>query len=158
MYITGKILVKCVSKNYQRYLFSKYLVCVQERALGETRRKILRCLFPKQTSNVQTGIYIYIYIYINIYIIYIYIYIIYIYIFLKFEFDLNPYILISKIWVYIKTSYFYVYTLDCNVSWIYKQHKDQQVNISYSPSETFILLLFYQPLSFLEKNLPFPTF
>ena len=75
MYITGKILVKCVSKNYQRYLFSKYLVCVQERALGETRRKILRCLFPKQTSNVQTGIYIYIYIYINIYIIYIYIYI-----------------------------------------------------------------------------------
>ena len=52
---------------------------------------------------------------------------------------------ISKIWVYNKTCYFYIYTWD--VSWIYK-HKDQQVNISYSPSATFIPLLFYQLLPF----------
>ena len=58
--------------------------------------------------------------------------------------------IISKIWVCIKTCYFYVYTLDCNVSSIYK-HKDWQVNISYSPSVTFICLLYYQPLPFLER-------
>ena len=61
----------------------------------------------------------------------------------------------SKIWVYNKTFYFYIYiyTWDCYVSWIYKD-KDQQVNISYSPSATLIPLVFYQLLPFLEKNVP----
>ena len=60
-------------------------------------------------------IYKYVYIYINIYI-YVYIYIYY----LNLNFTLN---LISKIWVYNKTCYFYICTGDCIVSWIYK-HKD----------------------------------
>ena len=29
----------------------------------------------------------------------------------------------GHIWAYNKTCYFYIYTWDCNVSWIYK-HKD----------------------------------
>ena len=32
MCITGKIVMKFVSKNYYRYLFPKYVVCNQERA------------------------------------------------------------------------------------------------------------------------------
>ena len=51
----------------------------------------------------------------------------------------------------------YIYTWDCNVSWIY-EHKDQQVNISYSPSATFIPLLFYELLPFLEINVPSSIF
>ena len=43
------------------------------------------------------------------------------YIFLKFEFYLKHYL--KNLVIYIKTCYFYVYALDCNVSWIYK-HKD----------------------------------
>ena len=51
------------------------------------------------------------------------------------------YIYISKIWVCYKNCYFYIYTWDCNVSWIDK-HKDQQVSISYSPSAILIPLHF----------------
>ena len=65
--------------------------------------------------------------------------------------------LISRIWVYSKNFYFCIYTWDCNVSWIYK-HKVQQLNISYSPSATFVPLLFYQHLPFLKKNVPSPIF
>ena len=65
--------------------------------------------------------------------------------------------LISRIWVYSKNFYFCIYTWDCNVSWIYK-HKDQQVNISYSPSATFIPLLFYQLLPFFREKCTLPHF
>ena len=69
----------------------------------------------------------------------------------KSEFYLKSYL---KICVYNnKICYFYIYTCDCNVSWIYK-HKDKQVNMSYSPSATFMPRLLYQLLNFLEKNVP----
>ena len=59
----------------------------------------------------------YVCMYVCMYIyIYIYIYILYI----KFEFYLKPYL---RNLGNNKTCYFYIYTWDCNVSWIYK-HKD----------------------------------
>ena len=79
------------------------------------------------------------------------------------------YIYIYIIWILLKTLsqkfgdiiklviYFYIYTWDCNVSWIYES-KDYQVNMSYSLSAIFIPLLFYQPLPFSEKNIFCPIF
>ena len=69
---------------------------------GETQRKILRFLFLKKPSNVLTRIYIYIYTYFR---------------------NLNLHKTLSqKFGFIIKTCYFHVYTLDCNVCRIYK-HK-----------------------------------
>ena len=70
---------------------------------------------------------------------------------------LSLYTFSLSLYIYIKICYFYVCTWYCNVPWIYK-HKEQQVNISYSPWATFISLLFQQPLPFLERNVPFPIF
>ena len=78
MCTTSKILVKFVSENYWRYLFSKYVVCDQKRAQGWNSKENLEMSVPE--------IYIYIYIYTYIY---IYIYILYIY--------------ISEIWILLKT-------------------------------------------------------
>ena len=94
---------------------------------GEIRRKILRCQFLK-------------YIYIYIYIIYMHIW--------NLNFTQN---LISTIWVYNKTYYFYVY-----IPWI--EMFLEFINIRYSPSATFIPLLFYQPLPFLDKKCTLPHF
>ena len=88
------------------------------------------------------------------YIYILYIYYIHIIYYIKSEFHLKPYL---KNLIYSKTCYFYICIWDCNVSWIYK-HKNQQVNISYSPSATFIPLLFYQLLPFQKKNVPSPFF
>ena len=61
MCTTSKILVKFVSENYWRYLFSKYVVCDQKRAQGWNSKENLEMSVPE------------IYIYIYIYILYIYI-------------------------------------------------------------------------------------
>ena len=101
---------------------------------SETRRKILRCLFLKRPSNVLTGIYIYIYIYIH-----------------NSEIWILRKTLSQKFGFIIKTCYFHVYTLDCNVPWIYK-HK----LLSFSNLH-FATILPTSPF-FGEKNVPYPIF
>ena len=63
MYTTGNILVKFVSKIYYRYIFFKYVVCVQERARG-VRHEGKSILYIYIISKIWIYIYIYIYIYI----------------------------------------------------------------------------------------------
>ena len=114
----GKILVKFVSKNYQRYHFSKYVVCDQKRASGWEMKENLEMPVPEveeQCPDSNIYIYIYIYIYvrvcvcvcvcvykvIHIYIyIYIYIYIIYI-ICIIILFIINSYYIIILYFIYI---------------------------------------------------------
>ena len=97
---------------------------------------------------------IYIYIYIHTYI-YIYIW--------NLNFIEN---FISKSWVYIKTCSFYVYTLDCNVSWIYKQrlaskHKLFSLSKLYFstilPASPFWRKMYPPPLFDEEKELQSPS-
>ena len=87
-------LVKFVSKNYQGYIFSKYVVCNQKR--GGVRYDAC-CL--KLSSNVITETHI----------------------FLKFEFCSKP--ILKNPGTYLLKLATVAYTLNCNVSWIYK-HKD----------------------------------
>ena len=51
----SKILVRFMSKNYQRHHFSKYVVCDQERD-GVRRDGKSWGMFLKQTSNIVIGI------------------------------------------------------------------------------------------------------
>ena len=97
MCIKGKVFGKICVKNYQRFLFSKYVICNQERN-GVRHEGKSWCPFLKKTSNALTGIYV----------------------FQKFAFYLK-YILKDS-GVYLLKFVSLVYTFDCNVSWIYK-HK-----------------------------------
>ena len=81
----AKYLVKFVFKNYQRFDFSKYVVCGQER-MGVRHKGNSWCPFLKETSNALTGIYI----------------------FLKFELYLKP-ILKNFGIILIKTCYSCIY-------------------------------------------------
>ena len=94
--------------------------------------------FEGKSWDVSSWNYIYIYIY--IYIIYMHIW--------NLNFTQN---LIWTIWVYNKTYYFYVH-----IPWI--EMFLGFINIRYSPSATFIPLLFYQPLPFLDKKCTLPHF
>ena len=108
----GTILVKFVSKNYQRYHFSKYVVCDQKRASGWDMKENLEMPVPEVEEQCpDRNIYIYIYIYmcvcvcvcvykvIHIYI-YIYIYIYYIY-YIYYHIIYNKFLLYYYIICYI---------------------------------------------------------
>ena len=58
MRIKGKVFGKMCVKNYQRFLFSKYVVCNQDRN-GVRHEGKSWCLFLKKISNALTGIYVF---------------------------------------------------------------------------------------------------